>query len=128
MEENMQTKIAIATEDGVHVSAHFGRAPYFQVLTIENGQIVARERREKSFHQGEHHAHHDHAGNGTHAGGMVGVVRDCAVIIAGGMGSPAYAAIESAGLKPILTDEREIEKAAQAYANGTLVNRSERVH
>ncbi len=24
----MQTKIAIATEDGIHVSAHFGRAPY----------------------------------------------------------------------------------------------------
>ena len=26
----MQTKIAVATEDGVTVSAHFGRAPYFE--------------------------------------------------------------------------------------------------
>ena len=44
----MSTKIAIATEDGVHVSAHFGRAPYFQVLTIDSGQIVAREKRDKA--------------------------------------------------------------------------------
>lgn len=121
----MQTKIAIATEDGVHVSAHFGRAPYFQVVTIEDGKIVASERREKAHHQG---GHHEHAGNDTHAGGMVGVVRDCVAIIAGGMGSPAYAAIQSAGLTPILTDERDIEQAAKAYASGTLVNRTERMH
>ncbi|MDE3088281.1 MAG: dinitrogenase iron-molybdenum cofactor biosynthesis protein [Chloroflexota bacterium] len=124
----MQTKIAIATEDGVHVSAHFGRAPYFQVVTIADGKIVASERREKAHHQGGHHEHNDHAGNDTHAGGMVAAVGDCAVIIAGGMGSPAFAAIQAAGLTPILTDEREIDQAAQAYASGTLVNRTERVH
>jgi predicted Fe-Mo cluster-binding NifX family protein len=124
----MQTKIAIATEDGVHVSAHFGRAPYFQVVTIQDGKIVASERREKSHHPGGHHEHHDHAGNDTHASGMVGVVRDCAAIIAGGMGSPAYAAIQSAGLTPILTDMRDVEQAAQAYASGTLMNRTKRIH
>ena len=124
----MQNKIAIATEDGVHVSAHFGRAPYFQVVTLQDGRIVARERREKAHHQGGHHEHHDHAGNDTHASDMVGVVRDCTAIIAGGMGSPAYAAIQSAGLTPILTDKRDIEQAAQAFASGTLVNRTERMH
>lgn len=124
----MPTKIAIATEDGVHVSAHFGRAPYFEVLTIEQGQIVARERREKAHHQGEHHEHHDHSGQDTHASGMVGVVSDCTVIIAGGMGSPAYASIQAANLMPILTDLRDIDQAAQAYAAGTLVNRLERMH
>jgi predicted Fe-Mo cluster-binding NifX family protein len=124
----MQTKIAIATEDGLYVSAHFGRAPYFQVLTIEDGKIIASERREKAFHQGAHHEHHDHAGGDTHASGMVAVVRDCAAIIAGGMGRPAYASIQSAGLTPILTDERNIEQAAQAYASGTLANHEERMH
>lgn len=127
----MPTKIAIVTEDGVNVSAHFGRAPYFQVLTIDNGQIVARERREKAFHQGEHHEHHEHhehGGHDTHSSGMVGVVRDCVAIIAGGMGSPAYTSIQAANLTPILTDIQEIEQAAQAYAAGTLVNRLERVH
>ena len=124
----MQTKIAIATEDGIHVSAHFGRAPYFQVLTIEDGKIVASEQRAKAHHQGSHPEHHDHAGSDTHASDMVAVVRDCAVIIAGGMGRPAYAAIQSAGLTSILTDESDIEQAAKAYASGTLVNRVERMH
>lgn len=124
----MQTKIAIVTEDGIHVSAHFGRAPYFQVVTIQDGKIVAQERREKVFHQGGHHEHHDHAGNDTHASGMVGVVRDCAAIIAGGMGRPAFDSIQLANIAPILTDLHEIDSAARAYAEGTIVNRMERVH
>ncbi len=121
-------KIAIATEDGSHVSAHFGRAPFFEVLTLENGQIVARERRAKAFHQGSHQHEHHEAGRDTHASGMVAVVQDCAAIIAGGMGQPAFTAIEAGGLKAILTDERDIERAAQAYAQGTLVNHTERLH
>lgn len=124
----MPTKIAIATEDGVHVSAHFGRAPYFQVLTIENGQIIAREQRAKAHHQGAHHDHHEHGGHDAHASGMLEVVRDCEAIIAGGMGNPAYASIQAANLTPILTDLREVDQVAQAYATGTLVNRIERVH
>lgn len=124
----MSTKIAIATEDGVHVSAHFGRAPYFQIVTIADGKIVASERRDKAYHQGEHPDHHEHGGNDTHASGMVGVVSDCAAIIAGGMGSPAYASIQAAKLTPILTDLRDIDQAARAYAAGTLTNRMERIH
>ena len=122
-------KIAVATEDGIHISAHFGRAPFFEVLTLENGKIIARERRAKAFHQGNHaHGHHDEAGRDTHASGMVAVVEDCAAILAGGMGRPAFAAIEASGLKAILTDERDIDRAAQAYGNGKLVNRMERLH
>lgn len=124
----MPTKIAIATEDGVHVSAHFGRAPYFQVLTIENGHIIAREQRAKAHHQGGHHDHHEHGGHDAHASGMLEVVRDCEAIIAGGMGNPAYASIQAANLTPILTDLRDVDQVAQAYATGTLVNRIERVH
>ena len=125
----MQTKIAVATEDGVTVSAHFGRAPYFQVLTLENGQVIARECRAKAFHQGEHHhAHHADTGHDTHASGMVAVVRDCVAIIAGGMGNPAFASIQAANLTPILTDLRDIEQVACAYVAGTLINRVERMH
>jgi predicted Fe-Mo cluster-binding NifX family protein len=125
----MQTKIAIATEDGVTVSDHFGRAPYFQVLTIEEGRIVARERRAKTFHQaGQHHEDHDHTGPDTHASGMVSVVHDCAAVIAGGMGKPAFTSIQAANLTPILTDVRDIEQVGRAYASGTLANHIERVH
>ena len=43
-------KIAAVTEDGVTISQHFGRAPYYVVLTIADGQVVAREQREKVAH------------------------------------------------------------------------------
>jgi predicted Fe-Mo cluster-binding NifX family protein len=119
------TKIAVATEDGVHVSAHFGRAPFFQIVTVEDGKIISSERRDKGYHgaQNEPHQHgaHDH-------NSMISAAHDCVAVIAGGMGSPAYASIEAAGLKPVLTDEREVEKAALGYAGGTLVSRMERVH
>lgn len=124
----MQTKVAIATEDGTRVSAHFGRARYFEVVTLEDGEIVASERRDKPFHQGDHSAHHAHGGPDSHAGGMVAVVGDCSAVVAGGMGTPAYQAIQAAGLNAILTDEHDLQKAAKAYASGTLVSRTERLH
>ena len=43
-------KIAIVTEDGETISQHFGRAPYYMVYTVENGQITSREKRNKAGH------------------------------------------------------------------------------
>lgn len=43
-------KIAAITDDGKTISQHFGRAQYYPVATIENGQIVDRELREKPGH------------------------------------------------------------------------------
>ena len=55
-------KIAAITEDGITISQHFGRAPYYLVLTIENGEIVHRELRDKLGHNqfapGEGHGEH----------------------------------------------------------------------
>ncbi len=122
-------KIAVATEDGTHVSAHFGQAPFFEVFSIEQGQIVARERRDKSFHQGPHdHHHHAEGGVDSHAAGMLAAVRDCSTVVAGGMGRPAYSAIQAAGLVPIVTDVTEIDQVALAFAKGTLTNHVERLH
>ena len=43
-------KVAAVTDDGETISQHFGRALYYEVLTIENGKIAKRERREKIGH------------------------------------------------------------------------------
>ena len=43
-------KIAVITDDGKTISQHFGRAPYYLVLTIEEGKIVSREMRDKMGH------------------------------------------------------------------------------
>ncbi len=40
-------KIAAITDDGKTISQHFGRASHFMVITLEEGQIIERELREK---------------------------------------------------------------------------------
>ncbi len=121
-------KIAAVTEDGTTIHSHFGQAPYYEVLTIENNAIVARERRAKPAHQ--HGAMHEHpsAGGDTHAQGMAQVISDCQVLLARGMGQPAFQALQAAGIQPILTEKQTIDAAIQAYVRGELTHREERVH
>ena len=40
-------KIALITDDGKTISQHFGRAPYYLVVTIDEGKVIDRETREK---------------------------------------------------------------------------------
>ena len=42
-----QMKIAAVSEDGMTISQHFGRAPFYVVVTVEDGKIVSREKRDK---------------------------------------------------------------------------------
>lgn len=126
------TKIAFATDDGLTISAHLGRAQKFMVVHIENGQVTAREERAKPTH--DHHAgqqedHHHHAhGHGDFHQRMSEVIQDCQIVVARGMGSPAYAGFQAIGIQPILTEFTKIEDAIQAYLRGDLVNFPQRVH
>ncbi len=121
-------KIAAVTDDGKTIHSHFGQAPYYEVLTVENKAIVARERRNKPAHQhGPEHEHHA-AGGDTHAQGMAEVIADCQVLIARGMGQPAFQALQAAGIEPILTEKQSIEEAVQAYISGGLMHRTDRIH
>lgn len=141
-------RIAFVTDDERTVSQHFGRARYYLVVTLENGQIVARERREKPGHaqfaseahdhehgsDGHAHAHehgHEH-GRGPGAQGrhtrMAEVVADCQVVVGGGMGAGAYENLAARGIQPIVTDIRVIDEAIAAYLNQQLVDRPERRH
>ena len=132
-------KIAVVTDDGKTISAHFGRAPYYRVVTIEDGQVVGHELREKHAH-GAHHEH-GHGGGSEihlHEGGnpqaedahnkMTAPVRDCQVVLSRGMGNGAYMALRQAGLQPIITDVREVDEAVRQYVAGELVDHPERLH
>ncbi len=35
-------KVAFVTDDGRTIHSHFGQARYFQVVTLENGQVLNR--------------------------------------------------------------------------------------
>jgi predicted Fe-Mo cluster-binding NifX family protein len=131
-------KIATASEDGKTISQHFGRAPLYVVVTVEDGKITGQESRTK-------------VGHGTFAGGqrpetipeerhgygvraqsrhaqMVQNIEDCHVVIAGGMGWGAYENLKSRGIETVLTDVKDIEKAVQLYVEGKLPNLKERLH
>lgn len=131
-------KIAAVTEGGNTISQHFGRAPYYIVVTVENNAIVAREKREKMGHThfaGETHAEgadprghgFDPAAQSRHAS-MAAAIADCQVLLARGMGAGAYESMKIAGIQPVVTEIAYIDEAVQAYLDGTLVDHIEKLH
>jgi predicted Fe-Mo cluster-binding NifX family protein len=59
---------------------------------------------------------------------MLSAIADCQVVLAGGMGQGMLQNLEQAGIRPILTEVKSIQEAIHAFLEGTLVDRSERVH
>jgi predicted Fe-Mo cluster-binding NifX family protein len=134
-------KIAAISEDGVTISQHFGRAPLYVVITVEDGKIISHETRDKMGHSqfsGEKHEEHHHEadprGHGfdpaaqNRHGQMVAAISDCEVLLARGMGRGAYESIKQANIRPIVADIANIDEAVQAYLKGGLVDHSERLH
>jgi predicted Fe-Mo cluster-binding NifX family protein len=123
-------KIAVVTDDQKTISAHFGRAAEYAVITIENRVIIRRETRIKSNHQhvsldDPHHEGHHH--NHDHAS-MLAPITDCQILLARGMGIGAHNALKDRGIQTIITDIQEIDLAIQALIAGTLVDHPERLH
>ena len=134
----MTTKIATVSDDGITISQHFGRAQFYVVVTIEDGQIVAREKRDKLGHrhfQGEPHDETpDPRGHGfgpaaqdRHAR-MVAAISVCEALLAGGMGAGAYESMRRAGIRPIVTEIMNIDQAVKAYISGELLDHPEWLH
>ncbi len=131
-------KIAVISDDEVSVSQHFGRAPFYVVLTVEEGKIVDSETRPKAGHHtfgaqahpklapGERHGYD--AGSQAKHRSMADTITDCEVLIAGGMGWGAYESLKGYGIRPVVTDEGDIQNAALRYAKGELPDLMDRLH
>lgn len=116
-------KIAAVTHDGVSIAGHFGMAEYYQVVTIESGQIISEEKRPKPHHgmhpnteQAQQHDHED----------MLAPIRDCRVLLCGGMRTRAYEHARAAGLEVILA-LGNIDETVRQYIKGELVNETRRI-
>jgi predicted Fe-Mo cluster-binding NifX family protein len=131
-------KIAFVSDDGKNVSQHFGRARYYVVVTLENGQEANREVREKLGHphfagQPDHEEHRGHS-HGYDLGAqhrhdrMVESIKDCEVLVVGGMGGGARQSLQAIGIHSILTDAISIDDAVKAYVEGHLEDHAERIH
>jgi predicted Fe-Mo cluster-binding NifX family protein len=132
-------KIAVACMNEHTIAAHFGRAEKYMVYEVEDGQVMDRKMVPKPGHRhfsqqqpvgGQGHGHG--SGFGHHAGckheQMIENIRDCDVLLAGGMGRGAYVDMQTWGIRPIVTDITEVEKAVQAVVDGTIVDHTEKLH
>jgi predicted Fe-Mo cluster-binding NifX family protein len=138
LRKGRELKIAVISDDGVHISQHFGRAPYYVVVTVENGRIAARETRAKAGHRTFVGQHYDEpTAGGRHGYGpgsdskhqaMAETIADCQALIAGGMGWGAFESMQAHGIEPVVCDVPDIDEAALRYAQGDLPNLMERVH
>ena len=144
-------KVAFPTDDGETISTHLGRANYYKVFTLEEENFHQYEQRIKPVHGGDgQHEHQDHQENQVHQelyepdenqeerielerpiiGGvtMFDPISDCQVLIARGMGEPAYNHATRRGLEVILTSQKTIENALKSYQAGELTSDMRRVH
>jgi len=131
-------KIAVISEDGATISQHFGRAPFYVIVTVEDGKVVNKETRDKMGHRsfagqphedtapGERHGYGAGA-EGRHAS-MAETIADCQVLIVGGMGWGAYESLKSNNIEAIVTDVTSIDEAVKLYLDGELANLMEKLH
>jgi predicted Fe-Mo cluster-binding NifX family protein len=131
-------KIAIVTDDEKTISAHFGRAQYYLVFTVEDGQVTGQETRPKVNHgqfAGEHDHHSEHGEShgmdpqSQHRHGMMmDTISDCQILLARGMGQGAHSSLRERNIRPVLTDIQDIQEALDAYLAGKLVENLQRLH
>jgi len=131
-------KIAVISDDEKTISQHFGRAPLYIVVTVEEGEVIGKETRAKTGHHtfaahhhpdlapGERHGYD--AGSQVRHESMAETISDCRVLIAGGMGWGARESLKEYGIETIVTDVENIDEAVRLYLEGKLVNQTELLH
>jgi predicted Fe-Mo cluster-binding NifX family protein len=137
-------KIAAVSNNGTTISAHFGKARSFVIMTVEDGQIVGEEMRQKDeCSHGHHDQGHSHDTNTVqtvsvgsaatpatadpHAQALAAIA-DCDVVLSRGMGRGMYANLQRAGIRTVLTDMSDVHEAVAAFLAGTLPEKPELVH
>jgi transcriptional regulator with XRE-family HTH domain/predicted Fe-Mo cluster-binding NifX family protein len=139
IKQELNMKIAVITDDGKSISQHFGRAPYYLVLNIEDGKVKEKEMRDKLGHNhfssqphAEEHQHGEEHGCGTGSHdkhtSMAEAISDCKVLLCGGMGMGAYNSMIQLNIKPVVTNFQDIDEAVQAFIDGKLIDHTELLH
>ena len=107
-------KIAITAEsnNGLEsmVAQHFGHAPYFILVDVEDGQVSATQSVANPFVNG-------------HAPGQIpGFIQEqkANVMLSGGMGGRAIQFFEQAGIQTATGASGTVRQALESYLGGTL--------
>jgi predicted Fe-Mo cluster-binding NifX family protein len=116
-------KIAVASEDGISISHHFGRSRSFLIFEVEDQKVVDRTVRDNTFtahamgecQEGvEHNHHHGH-------GAIVEALKDCEAVLCYGMGWRAAEELKQNGIQAFLVPaEMSPEDAVNKHLTGDL--------
>jgi predicted Fe-Mo cluster-binding NifX family protein len=119
-------KVAIASDNGSDIAAHFGRCSHFIIYEINGKSIKGKETRKNQFtghSQNECHGNPENhePGNGTHShDSIISGLHDCQVVISHGMGWRAAEDLKQHGIQIIVTDDEMVETAIQKFITGKL--------
>jgi len=119
-------KIAVPSNDGSTISAHFGRSLGFLVFTTNNGGITHKEYRPNRVtghvngHHEEHSHDHNHDNHHHSHSGILGALSDCSAVVAGGMGRQLLIDLTEAGKKVYVTRETDAVQAVTFLLSGQL--------
>jgi predicted Fe-Mo cluster-binding NifX family protein len=115
-------KVAIASDDGQVISAHFGRTQGFVVFDIEGKEVKKQEYRENTFTgharglEGADHSVDRH-------GPILEALKDCGVVISHGMGRRIYDDLKNAKIDVYVTEETEVKRAIELFLKAELIDR-----
>ncbi len=132
--ENKNGVLAFVTDDGVTISAHFGRALHYEIVRVHDGKIVERNQVDKAGHHTWGEGSHEHGGqeNSHHQdhkhAAMTAPLAGVSVLVARGMGMGAQQHLTASGIEPVLTDLHTIDEAVEHYLAGTLAHNPRRLH
>lgn len=101
-------KIAVTYDNG-NVFQHFEKTEFFKVYEVEDNKVVSSE---------------VIGSNGVGHGALAGLLADQAVdvLICGGIGGGAQAALEEAGVELCAGAEGDTDQAVEAYLRGELIS------
>ena len=117
-------KVAVASQDGVSISDHFGRSSCFLVFVVVAGEIQGSADRRDAFVP-----HHESAcetlrcqnGTGLDYQEMVAALHGCHVVLCRGMGVRAAGELVLGGINPlVISDELSPIEAVRRYIDGRL--------
>lgn len=118
-------KVAIASDDRMTISQHFGRTLGFEIFVIEDGKIIDQIYRKNDYtghargmegmsHQVDRHAP------------ILEALQDCNAVIANGMGRRIYEDLQNAGIETFIVEEYNTEQAVRRYIENKLQDHPEK--